>query len=156
MRRRRFLALAAAALAPLPSALAEGETVEENVQRRLICQCGCNKVLAVCEMQGWAVPAKELIAKKAAQGLSADTIVQYFVDEYGVKILAAPPKRGFFLTAWLTPFTAILLGGIAIVVLLRQWARLGGRGRSGEAPAPLSSEQQALAARFEAELRERA
>jgi cytochrome c-type biogenesis protein CcmH/NrfF len=78
------------------------------------------------------------------------------VDEYGVKILAAPPKRGFFLTAWLTPLMAILLGGIAVLVLLRQWARPGGKGRPGEAPAPLSSEQQALAARFEAELRERA
>ena len=156
MRRRRFLALAAATLVPLPPAPAVGGTVEEEVQRRLICQCGCNKVLFVCEMQGWAVPAKALIASKAAQGQSADAIVQYFVDEYGVKILAAPPKSGFFLTAWLTPFTAILLGGIAILVLLRQWARLGGKGRSGEAAALLSAEQQTLAARFEAEVRERA
>lgn len=138
------------------SAAAAPMTTEEEVQRRIICQCGCGKVLAICEMQGWAVPAKALIAEKAAAGLSADEIVRYFVAQYGEKVLAAPPKSGFFLTAWITPFAALLLGGALIGWLIRRWVRNGGGEEGVPAGAPLSPAQEALSARFEAELRERA
>lgn len=95
----------------------------EDVAQDLICQCGCNKVLSVCEMQGWAVPAKELIQEKIDGGLSKEEIVAYFVEQYGPKILAAPPKEGFNLTAWTVPFILIGAGAALIVFLLRIWVK---------------------------------
>ncbi|MFQ5911748.1 MAG: cytochrome c-type biogenesis protein CcmH [Nitrospinota bacterium] len=95
----------------------------EEVARDLICLCGCGKVLSVCEMEGWAVPAKRLIEEQIAQGKDKAAILAYFVEQYGEKVLAAPTKRGFNLLAWILPFLAILVGGVGIFAVLRRWKR---------------------------------
>jgi len=66
---------------------------------------------------------RELIRQKLAQGESKEQIVQYFVDIGGEAMLAAPPKKGFALTAWLLPLFFVLNGAGLIVVLTRSWAR---------------------------------
>ena len=66
---------------------------------------------------------RELIRQKLAQGESKEKILQYFVDISGDGILAAPPKRGFALTAWLLPFFVMVNGAGLIIVLTRRWAQ---------------------------------
>jgi cytochrome c-type biogenesis protein CcmH len=66
---------------------------------------------------------RELIRQKLAQGESKEQILQYFVDISGEGILAAPPKRGFALTAWLLPLFVVVNGAGLIVVLTRRWAQ---------------------------------
>src|SRR5215467_7562865 len=66
---------------------------------------------------------RELIRQKLAQGESKEKILQYFVDIGGEGILAAPPKRGFALTAWLLPFFVMVNGAGLIIVLTRRWAQ---------------------------------
>jgi cytochrome c-type biogenesis protein CcmH len=65
---------------------------------------------------------RELIRQKLAQGESKDQILRYFVDIGGEGILAAPPKQGFALTAWLVPLFVMINGAGLIVVLTRRWA----------------------------------
>lgn len=76
---------------------------------------------------------RELIRQKLAQGESQEQIVQYFVDIAGEAVLAAPPKKGFALTAWLLPFFVVLNGAGLIVLLALRWAR------SGSAQEPTTS-----------------
>jgi cytochrome c-type biogenesis protein CcmH len=66
---------------------------------------------------------RELIRQKLTQGESKEQIVRYFVDISGEEILAAPPKRGFALTAWLLPAFVLLNGAGLILVLTLRWAR---------------------------------
>jgi cytochrome c-type biogenesis protein CcmH len=66
---------------------------------------------------------RELIRQKLTQGESKEQIVRYFVDIGGEGILAAPPKRGFALTAWLLPAFVLLNGAGLILVLTLRWAR---------------------------------
>jgi cytochrome c-type biogenesis protein CcmH len=66
---------------------------------------------------------RELIRQKLAQGESKEQILRYFVDIGGEGLLAAPPKRGFALTAWLLPLFVIVNGAGLIVVLTRRWAQ---------------------------------
>src|SRR5437870_282915 len=66
---------------------------------------------------------RELIRQKLAQGESKEQILRYFVDIGGEAILAAPPKKGFALTAWLLPLFVMVNGAGLIVVLTRRWAR---------------------------------
>ena len=66
---------------------------------------------------------RELIRQKLAQGESKEQIVQYFVDISGEAVLAAPPKKGFALTAWLLPLFVVLNGAFLIIALTRRWAR---------------------------------
>src|SRR5438552_15234654 len=66
---------------------------------------------------------RELIRQKLAQGESKEQILRYFVDIGGEGILAAPPKQGFALTAWLLPLFVMVNGAGLIVVLTGMWAR---------------------------------
>ncbi len=72
---------------------------------------------------GQAEQWRELIRHKLAQGESKQAIVQHFVDMGGDGILAAPPKKGFALAAWLLPFFFILNGAGLIIILTRRWAQ---------------------------------
>ncbi len=66
---------------------------------------------------------RELIRQKLARGESKEQILQYFVDISGEAILAAPPKKGFALTAWLLPLFVVVNGAILIIALTRRWAQ---------------------------------
>ncbi len=113
------LVLALVALAQAPSVLAstpESKAVEAN----LICQCGCTMVVNVCDC-GTADQIRADIQKKLDQGMTKDQILASYVKTYGEKVLAAPTKRGFNLTAWVTPFVAVLLGAGVIFLAIRRW-----------------------------------
>lgn len=66
---------------------------------------------------------RELIRQKLAKGESKERILQYFVDISGEAVLAAPPKKGFALTAWLVPLFVVVNGAVLIIALTRRWAR---------------------------------
>ena len=51
-------------------------------------------------------------------GQSKEDIIQYFVSTKGERILAAPTKKGFNLTAWILPFLAIILGAGGIYIFI--------------------------------------
>lgn len=54
-------------------------------------------------------------------GKTEDQILNVFVSQYGQTVLAAPPKKGFNLTAWLIPFGGFLAGaGILSIYLNKQ------------------------------------
>lgn len=147
-----LVAMALALVAASSAAMAEKTTLED-VASDLICQCGCNKLLSVCEMTGWAIPAKELIRDKIAKGETKEQIVAYFVKEYGEKILAAPTKKGFNLSAWLTPFFMIGGAGGVIITIVTAWSRFGRRGEK-EAPVGAGSAGGDPDERYREELRE--
>ena len=79
---------------------------------------------------------RELIRQKLAQGESKDQILRYFVDMSGEGILAAPPKQGFALTAWLLPVFVMINGAGLIVVLTRRWAQKRPQTDAHSIPAP--------------------
>lgn len=95
-----------------------------DIEKELICQCGCTMVVRSCEC-GTAVQFRAEIAERLVAGQSKDEILNYFSAEYGEIILATPAKRGFNLTVWLAPFLAIIVGGTALFFTLRKWAIKG-------------------------------
>ncbi|MDP2920612.1 MAG: cytochrome c-type biogenesis protein CcmH [Dehalococcoidia bacterium] len=101
-------------------------TVDE-VATQLVCQCGCTSVLNNCTHA--ECTSREtmlgLVKQGIAQGQTADQIVQFFANQYGEKVLASPTKKGFNLTAWITPFAAIILGGIVVYLAIKKWLRSG-------------------------------
>ena len=95
----------------------------DDVARELICNCGCGKMLDACEMKSCAGAMKIIIREKIDEGWSKKRIEKYFVRMYGEKILAAPTKKGFNLTAWITPFVALAVGGLIISFVIVGWVR---------------------------------
>lgn len=107
----------ALALTTLP-AFADG-TVDE-IGTSLMCQCGCTMVLTSCDC-GTAEQMRGEIRDLLGQGKTKADILNYYVGKYGEKVLAAPVAQGFNLSAYITPFAAILFGGAAMGLIVRQW-----------------------------------
>ncbi|MDO8567535.1 MAG: cytochrome c-type biogenesis protein CcmH [Dehalococcoidales bacterium] len=114
-------------IAPVTSAYA---LTSKDIERELMCQCGCTMVVDVCDCET-ANQIRTKITEMMGQGQSKDQIVGYFVKQYGEKMLSSPPKKGFNLVAWIVPFAAVAAGGTGLFFVLRAWARKG-RGEAGQ------------------------
>jgi cytochrome c-type biogenesis protein CcmH len=66
---------------------------------------------------------KQFIAARIAAGDTKSEIKATLVAQFGPAVLAAPPKRGFNLLAWLLPIVGILAGAAAIGLLAWRWSR---------------------------------
>jgi cytochrome c-type biogenesis protein CcmH len=81
---------------------------------------------------------KAFIRERSSAGDTCDEIRAQLVDDFGERILAAPPRKGFNLLAWLLPVGGLGLGALALAVAAWRWSRA----REPEAPleaAALSS-----------------
>jgi len=136
--RGAVVVLAAALLLLLTPAASLAAPPVSSVSDKVMCQCGCNSVLSQCPHQdcGWGVPAKQFIAEQLDKGKTPDELIQYYVTQYGEKVLAAPTKSGFNVVAWVTPFVVLIVGVVAVYYLASTWSKRR-RGPVGlEAPDP--------------------
>jgi cytochrome c-type biogenesis protein CcmH/NrfF len=131
-RRRRliaFLALGfAGASASMLAAPVDGQQSSQAKQigGKFMCMCSCNQVLTQCNHVGCTTSTSMLkeLDQGVARGDSEDVITQAFVQEFGTKVYAEPPKSGLSLVAWSLPSIYLLLGtGIVIFVIFRWRAR---------------------------------
>jgi len=90
---------------------------------QLMCMCGCGQILTQCNhinCPSSGPMLKELDAH-VAKGEADDLIVQDFIQEYGEKVLSAPPSHGFNSIAWYIPGFAFVLGLGIVITLIRLW-----------------------------------
>lgn len=66
---------------------------------------------------------REQIRVMLSEGKSEDEILQYFEDQYGARVLAEPPKKGFYWLIYLLPPVLILAGAIVLFRSLKEWTR---------------------------------
>lgn len=100
-----------------------------DVSKQLVCQCGCTQILNSCNHISCMVRdvMNTVISQQLSEGQSEGQIIQFFVDRYGEQVLAALPKRGFNLMAWILPFAVLLVGGGVIYFSIRRWVRRDGQ-----------------------------
>lgn len=105
------------------------------------------EMLEVCPSSGGAM-LRDSIQAMAEAGMSADSIVERVIREYGEEWRAEPVAKGMGLWAWLLPPLA-LVGGLAVVgVVLARRRRTAGPEPSEIEPGPV------VAAEDEARLKE--
>ncbi len=94
-----------------------------DLGHRMMCTCSCNQILLECNHVGCTVSTQMIGELKAAihHGDGDDLVLQGFVQKYGPTVLAAPPKTGFNLLAWITPGILFLLATLATAWLVRRW-----------------------------------
>jgi cytochrome c-type biogenesis protein CcmH len=63
------------------------------------------------------------IRERIAAGDTESEIKDALVADFGEGVLAAPPKQGFNLLAWVLPLAAAALAVAAVAVALRRWSR---------------------------------
>lgn len=117
----------------------------DKLSHRVMCQCGCSQILGECDHAGCPDRDKELsqLTSDISSGLNDKQILDAFVAEYGMVVLAAPPKEGFNLVAWIAPFAVFLAALLGTILLLRQWS-VGRRAQAVQIPAANTPQMDAL------------
>jgi cytochrome c-type biogenesis protein CcmH len=97
-----------------------------DLENALMCKCDdkCGKVLINCTCDTSKETRKTLMSKLES-GLTVDQIIKQYVDKYGETVLSAPTKSGFNLSAWITPFAALVIGGFGVRKVIQSWVRPG-------------------------------
>jgi len=119
----RLVAAALAALALAAPALASEEhpTLAE-LEGQLMCPICEGETLAQSDSPA-AQQIKAEIRARIAAGDTRSEIKRRLVDEWGKRILAAPPREGFDLLAWVLPIVGVLGGAVVIGALAWRWSR---------------------------------
>jgi cytochrome c-type biogenesis protein CcmH len=135
---------------------AQGSTPSDDevnaIASQLFCPVCENTPLDVCPTEAcrqW----RELIRTQLGQGWTEDQIKQYFVENYGARVLSEPPRQGLNWIVYILPPVLILAGAFLLLRAMRNWTRpaavTAGAGNVDEAePTP-----DEYVARLEEELR---
>jgi cytochrome c-type biogenesis protein CcmH len=157
-----FYALLLLALAfTTTTAFAQDEVTDDEVNaiaKDLYCPVCENTPLDVCPTEAcrqW----RELIRLQLSEGKSEAEIKQYFVENYGARVLAEPPRTGLNWLVYILPPLMILAGAFILFRSFREWTKPrvveAGAGE-GEAGAEASDpEKDEYIVRFEEELKKR-
>jgi cytochrome c-type biogenesis protein CcmH len=120
----RFLLLALAALALAAPALAsERHPTLGELEGQLMCPICEGETLA----QSDTAPAQRIkgyIQRRIDEGATRSQIKNELVDQWGKRILAAPPRHGFDLLAWALPLVGLLGGAGVLGFLAWRWTRV--------------------------------
>ena len=171
---RRWLFLAASVLLasllgivpvaqPLQSVQAQAPTPTDDevnrIARNLYCPVCENTPLDVCPTEAcrqW----RDLIRTQLSDGWSEARIQQYFVDQYGARVLAEPPRSGLNWLVYILPPLIILAGAIILIRSLRSWkvpasvATAKGGGKAAATPRARAASDEYVS-RLEDELKKR-
>jgi cytochrome c-type biogenesis protein CcmH len=137
---------------------AQGSTPTDDqvnaIARQLYCPVCENTPLDVCPTQAckeW----REEIRSMLADGKSETEIKQYFVDYYGARVLAEPPRTGFNWLVYVVPPIAIVAGIFVLFRALRAWMKPSTVGAGPDESEALPSSNDEYIARMEEELKKR-
>ena len=89
----------------------------QDIDRKLMCPVCPSETID----QSQTLIAKQMrgiIRQKLNQGENTEDILDYFVDRYGVEILAEPPKSGSHLLVWIVPPIGLVLGSLVLAVTI--------------------------------------
>lgn len=66
---------------------------------------------------------RAVVRELLAEGRTRQEVLDYFVDRYGADILAAPPKSGTNLVAWILPIVGVAAGLLGVFLVIRAMTR---------------------------------
>ena len=120
----------------VPAAQGQGvdEALEQEAQRidrMIMCPVCPAETIDQAQVE-ISFQMRAVIREMLAEGRSREEILDYFVDRYGPDILAAPPKSGVNLLAWILPVVGVAAGLAGVFLVIRA---MTGRGRTADAPA---------------------
>jgi cytochrome c-type biogenesis protein CcmH/NrfF len=144
---RRPLAFTCFAMVAIASAMLPLHLVAQKTERakivgaKLMCMCGCGQVLIGCNHINCpsSAPMLKELDQHVAKGEADDLIVQDFVQEYGEKVLSAPPTTGFNAIAWYIPGIAFVLGLAVVLTVIRMWRQRDIRRLASASAAPIAA-----------------
>jgi len=113
---------------PLMTTPAGGQQLSDRAKQighKFMCMCGCNQVLTECNHVGCSISASMLkeLNQSLANGGTEESITQAFLQEFGTKVYAEPPKSGFSLVAWSLPTIYLVIGTLLVIFVISRWRK---------------------------------
>lgn len=93
-----------------------------RVSKQLYCPVCPNTPLDVCETQAcedWRAQIRDQLS----QGWTDQQIIDYFVAQYGERVLAEPQRKGFTSLVWFLPLIAVLVGLAIVYEIIKNWRK---------------------------------
>ena len=121
-----------------------------RVAKKLYCPVCPNTPLDVCETKAcedWRAQIRDQLS----EGWSEQQIMDYFVAQYGERVLAEPQRKGFTSLVWFLPLTAVLIGAGVVYEILKSWRKQKTAAVPVSPPPEISKE---LLEKIEREIRE--
>ena len=129
---RLLLAACVLALACAGSAAASEEhPTAAELESELVCPV-CDSTLDTSNAE-IARRMKAFIRARIAAGDTKSEIKAKLVDQFGPRVLAVPPRKGFDWVAWLLPLAGIGVAAAVVGAIAWSWSR-------GNSPAPPADE----------------
>jgi cytochrome c-type biogenesis protein CcmH len=125
-----LLALAGAVAAPTAAASERHPTLRE-LEGELMCPTCEGQTLDRSNAPA-ADRMRAFIRERIRLGDTKSEIKQELEEQFGPSVLAAPPKRGFGLLAWLLPLAGLAIAAVALAALAWRWSRGRERAPDGD------------------------
>lgn len=119
---RRWLLLPAVALLLAPTAAAAQVCSPAALEAEIMCPTCEGQTLDQSQAPS-AQRVKAFIRERSSAGDTCGEIKAQLVDDFGERILAAPPRKGFNLLAWLLPVAGLAVGALAVAAAAWRWSR---------------------------------
>ena len=159
MRRWMLLLIVVLASAAAPAASAQEGTpvISDDEVNEIASQMFCpvceNVPLDVCPTQAchqW----RETIRMMLAEGATEEEIKAHFVEQYGDRVLAEPPREGFNWLVYVVPPVALAIGAFILFRRMQGWSRAA-PAVPANPPDPENQPDSEYARRLEEELERR-
>ena len=103
-------------------AFSESEAL--NIDRMIMCPVCPAETIDQAQVE-ISKQMRAIVREMLAEGKDRDDIFDFFVERYGKDILAAPPKSGANLVAWLMPVGGVGAALIAVFFIIRSMTQRG-------------------------------
>jgi cytochrome c-type biogenesis protein CcmH len=137
------------AQSPVPS-----DDQVNHIAHQLYCPVCENTPLDVCPTEAcrqW----RDLIRQQLSEGWSEARIKQYFVDQYGARVLAEPPPAGLNWLMYVSPPVIILAGAFLLFRALKSWTHPAAAPHMDAVGTKADQQTEGYMARVEEELKKR-
>ena len=120
-----FIALVGVLFPTVVAAQSPGDELEREAQaidKMIMCPVCPAETIDQAQVE-ISFQMRAIIREMLAEGRAREEILDYFVDRYGPDILAAPPKSGVNLVAWILPVAGVGAGLALLFLIVRSMTR---------------------------------
>jgi cytochrome c-type biogenesis protein CcmH len=110
-----------ALVAAVPALASEESPTLAELESEIYCPT-CKTLLSLSNAPV-AERMRDFIRTRIDSGDTKSEIKDALVAEFGEAVLAAPPKEGFNLLAWMLPFVGVAVAGAVIATVALRWRR---------------------------------
>lgn len=95
------------------------ETMAQGIDKMLMCPVCPSETIDQSQVP-LAGQMRAMVREQLRDGKTREEILKFFVDRYGLAVLAEPPRSGFNLLIWVIPPLAFISGFGLLVLVIRK------------------------------------